>query len=102
MTENVLQLWPEILAVGGGSLVLLLFALALGLSHRQNRPPGRSGHRPEEESGETEEIGTDGYIDSFAGVIEEAGGGMPIVVKLALPGILIWWFVYLILNWAPR
>jgi hypothetical protein len=102
MTENVLQLWPEILAVIGGSIVLFLFALALGMPHRPKVLPGSSGHRAPEESGEDEEIRADGYIDSFAGEIEEAGGSMPPVVKLALPGILIWWLLYLIFNWAPK
>jgi hypothetical protein len=102
MTENVLQLWPEILGVIGGSIVLFLFALALGMSHRPKTLPGSSGHRPPEESVEQEEIRADGYIDSFAGEIEEAGGSMPPVVKLALPGILIWWLLYLIFNWAPK
>jgi hypothetical protein len=102
MTENVLQQWPEILAVIGGSIVLLLFALALGMPHRPKVLPGSEGHRPNEENAENEEIHADGYIDSFAGEIEEAGGSMPPVVKLALPGILIWWLLYLIFNWAPK
>jgi hypothetical protein len=102
MTDHVLRMGPEILAIVGGIVVLFLFAVGLGLSHRSKTLPGSSGHRPVEESGEHEEIRADGYIDSFAGVIEEAGGGMPPVVKLALPGILIWWFLYLILNWTLR
>ena len=102
MTDNVLQLWPEILAIVGASVVLFLFALALGLPNRPKTLPGSSGHRSLDESGEHEEIRADGYIDSFAGEIEEAGGSMPPVVKLALPGILIWWLLYLIFNWAPK
>lgn len=102
MTDNVLQIQPEMLAVLGGSVVLFLFALALGLSHHSKTLPGSSGHRPAEEGGENEEIHADGYIDSFAGKIEEAGGGMPPVVKLAIPGVLIWWLLYLILNWTPK
>lgn len=102
MTDNVMQLLPEIWVVVGGSVVLFLFALALGLPHRPKVLPGSSGHRSPEESGEHEEIRADGYIDSFAGEIEEAGGGMPPIVKLALPAILIWWLLYLLLNWAPK
>ncbi|MFL7894217.1 MAG: hypothetical protein ACK2UM_09145 [Anaerolineales bacterium] len=102
MTDNVLQILPEILAIIGGSVVIFLFAVALGIPHRPKNLPGSSGHRPPEDSGENEEIRADGYIDSFAGEIEEAGGGMPAVVKLALPGILIWWLLYLILNWTPK
>lgn len=102
MTENVLQMWPEILAIVAGCIGLSLFAIALGLPHRPGVLPGSSGHRPHDESGENEEIRADGYIDSFAGEIEEAGGSLPPVVKLALSGILIWWLLYLILNWAPN
>jgi hypothetical protein len=102
MTQNELQLWPEILTVGFGALVLLLFGLALALPHRATRLPGSSGHREREAEVEHEEIRADGYIDSFAGDIEEAGGGLPLVVKLALPGIILWWLIYLILNWTPR
>lgn len=102
MTENILQLWPEILGIVGWSIGLFIFALALGLSHRSKVLPGSSGHRTTEEGGEHEEIQADGYIDSFAGEIEEAGGGMPPVVKLVLPGILLWWLLYLIFNWAPK
>ena len=102
MTDNVLQIGPQIVAIIFGSVVLFLFALMLGLPHRPKTLPGSSGHRQETETGEDEEIRADGYIDSFAGEIEEAGGGMPPVVKLALPGILIWWLLYLILNWTPK
>jgi len=102
MTANVLQLWPQILAIVGGAVVLFLFALAIALKHRPSVLPGSSGHREAEEEGEHEEIRADGYIDSFASEIEEAGGGLPPVVKVALPGILIWWLLYLILNWTPR
>jgi len=102
MTDNVLQMWPEILAIVIGSVGLTLFAIALGMSHRPKILPGQSGHRPLDESGEDEEIRADGYIDSFAGEIEEAGGSMPPVVTLALLGILLWWLLYLIMNWAPK
>lgn len=102
MTENILQLWPEIMWVAAGSAILFIFALALGLQHYPKVRPGSSGHRATEDEGEHEEIDADGYIDSFAGEIEEAGGGMPPVVKVALPGILIWWLLYLIINWTPK
>ena len=102
MTQNVMQLGPEILAVGAGALILFLFALTVALPHRPKTLPGSRGHREEEEEGIAEEIGTDGYIDSFNKTIEEAGGALPWIVRLALPGIIIWWLIYLILNWAPR
>jgi hypothetical protein len=102
VTQNTLQLGPQIMWVVAGAGVLFLFALTLGLPHHPKVKPGSGGHRkPEEESGH-EEIRPDGYIDSFANEIEEAGGGLPPVLKLALPGILIWWLVYLIIFWTER
>jgi hypothetical protein len=102
MTDNVLQIWPEILAVVSGVVVLFLFALTLGLPHRPKVLPGSSGHRDGDDTAEHEEINPDGYIDHFAGVIEEAGGSLPPILKVAIPGILIWWLLYLILNWTPK
>lgn len=102
MTQNVLQLWPEILWLAGGALVLLLFGLVIALPYRPKQLPGLSGHRSENDQGEHEEIHADGYIDSFSKEIEEAGGGPPLVVKIALPGVLISWLLYLILYWNPK
>ncbi|MFN2136200.1 MAG: hypothetical protein ACK2UK_09615 [Candidatus Promineifilaceae bacterium] len=99
MTENVLQIWPEIWAVLGGIFILLVFALALAVPQRPKTLPGSQGHRLEDDD-DAEEIRADGYIDSFAKDIEEAGGGMPPIVKLALPGIILWWLIYLVLNWS--
>jgi hypothetical protein len=99
MTENVLQLWPQLLGMITGSAVLILFALVLALPHRPKILPGSSGHRDIEDQGEHEEIRGDGYIDSFSGEIEEAGGSIPPVVLVAIPGVLIWWLLYLILFW---
>lgn len=100
MTENTLELWPEIFGIIGGVIVLILFALFIAIPHRAKTLPGSSGHRPKEEDEGHEEIRPDGFIDSFAGVIEEAGGGLPLVVALSIPGVLLWWLIYLILNWS--
>jgi len=97
MPENTLNLWSEIGWVTAGAIVLLLFAVALAIKHQPDVLPGSNGHREADREG-NEEIRADGYIDSFAGVIEEAGGGMPLVVKIALPGILIWFVAYLIIG----
>jgi hypothetical protein len=102
MTENVLQVWPEIFAVVAGVLVLFVFALAIAIKQKPDIHPGSSGHRKDEELGEDEEIRPDGYIDSFAKVIEEAGGGLTLIVKIAIVGVLLWWLIYLILFWQPR
>ena len=100
MTQNVLQVWPEVWAVLGAIFILTVFAIALAVPHRANKLPGSEGHRRDDEGQDYEEIHADGYIDSFANDIEEAGGGMPPIVKVALIGIILWWLVYLILNWT--
>jgi hypothetical protein len=95
----------EIFGIAAGAGVLLLFALTFGLQHRPRVLPGSSGHRDSKEGPDTDEhetIRPDGYIDSFAQTIEEAGGSLPPIVILAIPGILLWWLVYLILFWQPR
>jgi hypothetical protein len=102
MTQNVLQIGPQLVGVIGGTLVLFLFALTVALPHRPKRLPGSSGHRLVQDQGEHEVIRPDGYIDSFSKEVEEAGGALPLVVRLALGGILLWWLAYLILNWTPR
>ena len=100
MTQNVLQFWPEVMAVLGGIFVLIIFAIILAVPHRAKTLPGSKGHRSQDGEEDYEEIRADGYIDSFANEIEEAGGGMPLIVKIALPGIILWWLIYLILNWT--
>jgi hypothetical protein len=102
MTQNVMQLWPQIFAVVGAMAVLFLFAFAIALPSRSRIPPGIRGHREASEETQNEEIRPDGYIDSFSKEIEEAGGGLPVVLKLALPGIIVWWLLYLIMNWVHR
>ncbi len=102
MTQNAPQLGTQLLFLIFGSAILFLFALVVAIPYRPKVLPGSSGHCKAGEEAEHEEIRPDGYIDSFAGEIEEAGGGLPLVVKLALPGILLWWLIYLILFWTPR
>jgi hypothetical protein len=102
MTQNVVPLWSEIFTVLGAMAALLLFGLAIALPSRPKIPPGFRGHRKASEETQHEEIRADGYIDSFSKEIEEAGGGLPVVVKIALAGVLLAWLLYLILNWAPR
>ena len=80
MTQNVLNVSNEIVWIAAGAVILLLFAVTVAMPHRGKVLPGSSGHREEDEEAEHEEIRADGYIDSFAKEIEEAGGGMPPVV----------------------
>jgi hypothetical protein len=99
MTQNVMQLNWELIYMLGGAVILGLFAVLVAIQHRPKVLPGSRGHRGREEEGETEEIRADGYIDSFAKTIEEAGGSMPLIVKIAIPGVLAWWLLYLVLFW---
>jgi hypothetical protein len=102
VTQNVMELGPQAMTIAVGALVLLLFGLAVALPHRPRVLPGSEGHREPGDEAEHEEIRADGYIDSFAGEIEEGGGGLPLVVRLALPGVILWWLLYLILNWTQK
>ena len=102
MTVHSVSIWAELIGIVGGALVLLVFGIFLAIPHKAGILPGSKGHRKPEDEGEHEQIAPDGFIDSFANVIEEAGGSLPMLVRIAIPGILIWWLLYLILNWAPK
>jgi hypothetical protein len=99
MTVNVLNIPGEIIAVAIGAGILLVFAITLILGRVPRVPPGSRGYRPEDEN-EPEVVRPDGYIDSFAHDIEEAGGSL--IVWVAVVGILGWWLIYLIVNWQPH
>ena len=111
MTVNVLNIFGEIIGIVVGGSILIVFAVFF--SHYVVRPavlPGQAGARAtrgqdEEHQEEGEEKGgevvrADGYIDSYGGVIEEAGGGLPLLVKITAVGILLWWIMYIIINWS--
>jgi hypothetical protein len=102
MTQNAMDFPLAIVYLVGGVAVLFIFALTVAIGHRPKTLPGSSGHREKEAEGEHEVIRPDGYIDSFANVIEEAGGSLPPVVRIALPGVILWWLIYLIVYWTPR
>jgi hypothetical protein len=100
MTVNEVSLWSEILGVAGGAFALLLFGILLAIPHRVGILPGSRGHRNRKDE-ENEIIAPDGYIDDYNNhVIEEAGGALPIIIRVALPGIILWWLLYLIFNWV--
>jgi len=102
MTQNVMNVWGEIVGIAGGAFVLILFAVTIAIKWRPSTLPGSSGHRDEDEESDYEAIHPDGYIDSFAGEIEEAGGGLPPIMWVAIPGVLLWWLATLIFYWTPR
>jgi hypothetical protein len=100
--DNVLQVGPEIFTVVVWTIILLTGSLALAVRHRARVSPGSKGHRPPEDEGESETIGPDGYIDSFANAVEEAGGSIPVMAIVIIVALLITYFGYLIYYWQPR
>jgi hypothetical protein len=101
VTQNALHLGPEILGLVVGIVVLMVFALTFALPQRSRMLPGSQGHREPDEDGHHEDVRPDGYIDGFNKEIEEAGGGLPWVVWMALIGVSVTWVVYLIVHWTP-
>jgi hypothetical protein len=102
MPDNVLNIAGQWFSVVAVPLTLLGGALALAVRHRMRVHPGSAGHRPEGEDVEFERIGPDGYIDSFADSVEEAGGSLPTMAKVIIAVVAVSYFVYLILFWQPR
>ncbi len=100
MPKNVLDLGPQIFAVLAGIVVLLGAALAFSFRYRTGAEAGRSGHR--EDEGEEHRVTPSGFISTFAGRIEEAGGGMPYMGWIIIGVVLVCYFAYLILFWQPR
>lgn len=115
MVANVLNVWGEIIGVIVGGVILGLFAITFSpLTRRPSVLPGSAGPRASRQQqkgheGESrgegsgsagEVVRADGYIDSFAGVIQESGGGMPLIVKISIVAIPLWWLLYIIINFA--
>ncbi len=100
MPDNVLQLGPELFSVIAGTIVLLGAALAFAFKYRATSDKaGERGHRPADQTREAEIARPDGFIDSFSGVISEAGGGIPFMASIIMVTALISWLVYLIVFW---
>lgn len=111
MTMNVMNIWGEIIGIAVGAITLLIFAVTFSpLVRRPRVPSGSAVEKTEpgekeahEERGQEsggEHVHADGYIDSFAGLVEEAGGSLPLIVSIFSIGLLIWWAVYLVTNWS--
>lgn len=102
MPSNVTNWAREAWTVIYGSLIL--FALALALLQRRRRAGVRSaaaGRRPEGEQPSGERVRPDQYIDSFAGLVEEAGGKLPLALTAVVIVTLVAWAGYMIVNWRP-
>lgn len=100
MPDNVLQLGPEIFAVIAGTIVLLGAALSFAFKYRATSDKaGERGHRPADRTSEAEIARPDGFIDSFSGIISEAGGGLPFMASIIMVTVLVSWLVYLIAFW---
>ncbi len=110
MAVNVLNVPGEALGIGFAALVLLIFALTFSpLVYRPKVPSGAAIRREDTDKEEHEAHGqesggehvrADGYVDSFAGLVQEGGGSLPLVVSIFSIGLLIWWAIYLVLEWS--
>jgi hypothetical protein len=99
MPDNVVQIGPEMFSVIAGTVVLLGVALAFMFKYRSSSSKaGESGPRAEG-SREGERVSPDGFIDTFAGVISEAGGSLPFMAWVIMGATLVAYFVYLFINW---
>lgn len=102
MPLNVLDVRAQLFAVIAGLIVLLGAALAFSFKHRAtSADAGESGHRPLDGEEDTERVSPDGFIDSFAGIISEAGGGMPIIGWVIIGVTATCYVVYLFIHWVP-
>lgn len=110
MVINVLNVTGQMIGIGSAVLILLVFCVTFSpLVYRPRVPSGSAAERVqpgEKEAHEArgqaeggEHVRADGYIDSFAGLVEEAGGSLPLIASVFSIGCLIWWAAYLILLW---
>ena len=100
MPDNVLQIGPQIFSVVAGTVVFFGAALAFMFKYRAtSTKAGDSGARPDAKSHEGEKVSPDGFIDTFAGVISEAGGGLPFTAIIIMGATLLAYVVYLFINW---
>ena len=98
MTDNVLQIGPQIFSVIAGTIVFFGAALIFAFKYHATSA-GEQGQRPEGQASDAERVSPDGFIDSFAGVISEAGGGLPFMALIIMGVTLVCYVVYLFLYW---
>lgn len=101
MPQNVLDVGSQLFAVIAGAIVLLGAALVFSFRHKAtSADAGQEGHRPAAGEEDTERVSPDGFIDSFAGAISEAGGGMPVIGWVIIGVVATCYVVYLFINWT--
>ncbi len=111
MTMNVINIWGEIIGIGVGAIILLIFGFTFsplvyrprvpsGSAMERTEPGEKEAHQEKEDQTGGEHVRADGYIDSFAGLVEEAGGSLPLIVSVFTIGLFFWWGVYLVTNWS--
>jgi hypothetical protein len=98
--DNVLRVGPQIYSIIAGTIVFLAAAFAFAFKyHATSSKAGERGQRPDDQADEGERVRPDGFIVSFAGVISEAGGGVPFTAWVIMGATLVCYFVYLFFNW---
>jgi hypothetical protein len=98
--DNVLRIGPEIFSIIAGTIVFIGAALVFAFKyHATSAKAGERGQRPEDREKDAERVSPDGFIDSFAGVISEAGGGLPFTAWVIMGTTLVCYVVYLFVNW---
>ncbi|HEY5517593.1 MAG TPA: hypothetical protein VIL15_04980 [Coriobacteriia bacterium] len=102
MPDNVLDIGGQWFSIIAGTLTLFGACMVFALRHRSGTKPGSAGNRPPEEEGDSERVSPDGYIDSFANIISEGGGGLPVMGMVAAGVTLVAYFAYMILFWQPK
>lgn len=102
MVENTTNIEVEAFWIVASAAALIVFSVFLAWRSKARRIPSGSKRHRKEPSGEFEQIKADGYIDSFAGEIEEGGGEVTPLIKIVTIAVLIWWAGYIIYYWSPR
>jgi len=102
MPSNVLEIWPQVFSVLAGTVVFLGAALAFSFKyHATSSHAAEQGVRSADSEEDNERVSPDGFIDTYAGTISEAGGGMPYTGWIIIGVVLVCYFAYLFLYWNP-
>jgi len=100
MPDNVLRIGPQVFSIVAGMLVFLGAAIAFAFKyHATSAKAGERGQRPEGQMEDAERVSPDGFIDSFAGTVSEAGGGVPFTAWLIMGATMVCYVVYLFVYW---